>query len=434
MNNKKRVLAIVLTVILMLTVCMTGLVSCMRGDDLPTVDEQYVTILMGVENLDNATSENVSIKGLEEGATISDMLAANPKFYADLQDSEYGAFLAGIGSLVPDPSYQFIGVYSTDATYTGEFSTEQSHGEKKFTSTSVGISEVVIKNKESYAFVLENFSAPPVAPDVTPMIADERVGLLVKFMNTKLEPTVAYAENINTMTRAGVKLTDDFYDKLTQSLLEEMAKFDPNAGGMNYNRGHVIYTTSALLHAGRPVPVEAIDYINGGSWIDDAIREWTCGVMLPVIKELENAGYEMTVTERAITELMSTTVNNQFQMKWDVDSGSVAIIAMLPYYNRPEVKTVIDNTLRTIESRMKDNNIKNNICSTAYVLALAVECNYYKVSNSLRSDKVYEWIIGHQDETGNLGYAFENVQSLRALASYQLNEYGYGTFYSKSIR
>ena len=386
-----------------------------------------VSIYKGDDNLDESKPLEIST----EGENVDDMINATPSLYADMQDSDLGAYLVGIGNLVPDPSYQFIAVYTTDTTIdVSDEITPITHDGKTFYSSNVGVGEIPVKMGESYAFIMMDFGVAPEDIISTPIEDDGSIDKLVGAINTDITPTVSNAENINTLSRSGVKFTDAFYTELTASLVSAIALFDPNAGGMNYDRGHVLYTTSALLYANKEIPVKAIEYINSGMWIDDAIAEWTCGVMLPVINELSNAGYDMSAVEEiALKELMDSTVDGRFAMKWDVDAGAVAVIAVLPYYDRPEVKAVVDKTLREIESRMEYDHV-GNICATAYVLSLAVECDYYGVETTLATDAMYTWILSHQDETGGLGYAFENIQSLRALSSYQINKQGNGTFFS----
>lgn len=430
MNNSKRVILSLLVIILIMVSSMALLVSCVETTTEAVVNE--VSVYIGDDNIEGAYPFTIDTDKLLDGANVSDMIEATTLLYADLQDGAYGMFLASIGNLVPDPSYQFIAVYTTDTSVDVSDDIEPiTHDDKTFYSSNVGISGIPVKTGESYAFILLDFGAAPETPIVTPIEADYRLKNLASTVNVNIEPTVAYSEKINTLLRAGVKFTDTFYSALSADLVAAIALFS-NENAMASDRGIVLYTTSVLLYAGKDIPNQAIEYINDGEWIDDAAAEWTCGVLLPVINELSNAGYDMTVVEeRAISELMSAAVDGEFAMLWSsVDSAAVAIIAVLPYYDRPEVKAVVDKTLRSIESKMDYDNNANNICGTAYVLALAVESKYYGVKTSLPTDAIYTWILSKQSDNGSIGYPFEGLQALRALSSYQINKNGNGTFFS----
>ncbi len=432
MLNKRKSIAAVLAVLLIMIMSVTLLAACAKEDLIPDIN---ISVYLGEEVFDNTSSKQIKINDLKKDATVEDMLNANTALNAVLVDSEYGAYITSIGTLIPANSNQFISVFSTDASYKGDFAEPITHEGKTFYGSNVGISQMTVAANNSYAFMLTTYIPDEEVSAVKPIDADTNINELAEYLKVGIEPTLARSERINALIKAGVVFSDDNLDALSKLLDTEASKYTPTALNLERalpNLGYVIYTTSALLHVGKKIPDSVITYVNSGVWMGGFTEEWSTGVMLPLATELDKAGYPITVINSAIDTLLGAVKDGIFDVRY-ADSAGVAVIALLPYYDKENVKLIIDKTVLAIQAKTT-NNVDGNISRTAYILALSVELNFYNVENNLDDKGMYDWLISKQNSDGSIGGRLEPVQSFRGLVSYQLNKSGQGTFYTSKAK
>jgi len=154
MNKTKR-MATALLIVMCMVVGMVALVACAPAK---TVDIYFASNIA----MTGATDENIVIDTLDEGAMLSDLIAANEQLDAVTEDSGYGPLITSIKGLIPDTAKgEYISVYTTQEEYKSEFGDPLTvvHDGKTFYSANVGISSLPVVDGESYLFVILAFVA-----------------------------------------------------------------------------------------------------------------------------------------------------------------------------------------------------------------------------------------------------------------------------------
>lgn len=160
---KKRKFLLVLLVAIMIA---TSLVSCMGGD----IDSDGMAKIV-IENGENDYTEyDVALSKLErrdEGAlSLLEYIASEEggTLYYNVQwGGGYGAYITSIGSLTPDPTCQYIAIYTTEAadfavpTEWSPTVATANYGDTVLTFAGVGLSSMSIKDGTVILFRLEGF-------------------------------------------------------------------------------------------------------------------------------------------------------------------------------------------------------------------------------------------------------------------------------------
>ena len=414
MKKSSKILSSLLVLILCFISIFT-LASCAEGNN--TFD-----IL-----LSNSSIEQSIVKSYDyetyKGKSLYDFLKSQKELKAVInEDNPSMPYLVSINGYELE-SNQFIAIYTTNISDQLVGMTPIEYKGKQYYSAKVGIKDLKIIENVNYAFIVTTFEMPNVN---TPIISDVRLNGVVNVLKEGITPVAEKAENINAITRAGYDLGDSFYNDFKTNFAQYMLQ---NGDGANLKI--VENSIQVLLYKGLEVPKEVIDFINRDKWSRGFSVRFSVGIILPAVTELANAGYDINkdIEQKLVGELLATIENDVITTPWGLDDVAVTAIALAPYAKDNEkIKTILENTAKDLVLKITDK-VYDNICTISYILRMCVEFDYYSIAHELDEKKMYDSIINKQDETGNIGQIFENVQGLQGLLSYQRYYNGDGGTY-----
>lgn len=382
--------------------------------------KENINLYFSKKNLINTQNITLNFDKYQDKYLI-DVLKNEKQLKAEIDET---GMLKNIMELNPDSSYQFISIYTTNKEIAMPNGVNLIHKGIVFYPANLGLSDIKITKQLKIAFVLMNWQIP--TNPISPITADNRLNGIVCNLRKDIEPIASQAENINAITRAGYDLGDSFYNDFKVSVAQYMVE-----NGDKANLKIVENSIQVLLYKGIEVPKEVIDFINRDKWDRGFSVRFSVGIILPAVTELVNAGYSIDekIEEKLVGELLATIENDVITTPHTLDDVGVTAIALAPYAKDNEkIKIILENTAKDLVSKITDK-VYDNICTISYILKMCVEFDYYGITHELNEKKMYDSIINKQDNIGNIGQIFENVQGLQGLLSYQRYYNGDGGTY-----
>ena len=209
-----------------------------------------------------------------------------------------------------------------------------------------------------------------------------------------------------------------------------------------------IYATWAAISYGT-VDQGILDLWNDTTFvIGDYPNIYSYCYYLTTLNMLVDRGYTMELTDELVEAMLP--LKDQYDSfgystgsdAIDIDTTAVTVSALMPYYSDAEVKAVVDACLMKLATLVNDNGSytswgAESICSTAQIVLMQVQADYYGVETGIDVTESIEWLEskildeGTFDASGDPG--FNARQGAEALISYYSFAKDGTTIFTKTI-